>query len=117
MEKELIENEIQRRVDFKMQEIESQLRNCLKAAKLADKHSWGHVYTRGFLKAFQIINDVLDKEINMGTPYDGDFNKRLWLRKEETVDKLSDRLLNRGEYDYMHKKSFINNQIEDFIDG
>jgi hypothetical protein len=98
-------------------EIESQLRMGLDAAKLADKHSWGHVQTRGFLKAYQMINDVLVKEINMGTPFDGGMKERTWKRKEDVVDKLSNRLLQQGTRDYMHKKSFINNCIEDFIDG
>ena len=117
MDKQLIENEIQRRVGFKMQEIESQLRMGLEAAKFADRMSWGHVYSRGFLSAYKAIIEVLEKEINMGTPFDGDLKKRTWLRKEEMVDKISDRLLKLGTRDYMYHKSFINNCIEDFIDG
>jgi len=114
LDKKLIETEIQKRVQFRLTEIEVQIKVGLSAAKLADRATFGHLHTRGFLQAYQMMNDVLEKELSMGTPYDGDFEHRIWQHKEELVNKLSDRLLNIGTRDYMHKKSLINNYIEEF---
>lgn len=116
IEERVIENEINRRVAFKMAEIRSQFTQGLEVAKLVDTASWGHLYTRGFLKSYQIVNDVLEKEILMGTPYDGDFEHKIWLRKEKLVNDLSSRLLKKGTRDYDRLKSFINDKIENFID-
>jgi len=113
----LIEKEVQKRVGFKVQAIRTQFKMGLDASKLADKHSWGHIQTRGFLKAFEIAHDMMEKELTMGTPHDGDFEIKIWKRKEKLVDKLTDRLLNRGTRDYDHKKSFINDSVENFIDN
>jgi hypothetical protein len=115
MDYKLIENEVNKRVAFKMEEIRSQFLNRLAISKLADRASWGHVYTRGNLKAWEDVKEVLNKEISMGTPYDGNMAERVWKDKEAVVDKLSNRLLKRGTRSYDYDKSFINNCIEEFI--
>ena len=69
-----------------------------------------------YIEAYEEIKGILKKEIELPTALDGQINFRLWEEKEELVDKISDRVLNRGVRDYMPNKSFINNCIEEFID-
>lgn len=113
----LIENEIQRRVDFKMKEFRTSFNNRLEWAKKHDKMSFGHLFYRGKLEAWNEMKNALDKEIHMGTPFDEDFKKRVWIKKEKIVDKISDRILKKGTKEYWQLKSFINNCVEDFING
>lgn len=116
VKEQLIEIEIQKRVGFRLEEIRKQFKMGLDAAKMADRVTFGHLHARGFLMAYEIVNDVLEKELSMGTPLDGDFNRRVWLKKEKAVNDISNRILKQGTRDYMHLKSFINNQIEHLID-
>jgi hypothetical protein len=113
----LIEIEIQKRVCFRLDEIRKQIKTGKRAAEMADRGSMGHLYTRGGKAAWVDIDNILEKEITMGTPFDGDFIKRTWERKEIVVNKISERLLKKGTRDYGHLKSFINDKIERFIDG
>ena len=112
MNKQLIEKEIQKRVGFRLNEIENQFHMHKVAAKLADKHSFGHIQCRAYLRAWEDMHEILNKELTMGTPFDGTAEKRVWEMKELVVDKLSDRLLKKGTREYDRNKSFINNIIE-----
>jgi hypothetical protein len=115
IDKQLIEKEIERRVGFRLEEIRSQFKMHLTVAELVDKHSYGHIQCRAYLKAWKDVHVVLDKELSMGTPYDGSLVERTWKRKEKAVNKISERLLKRGAREHDHLKSFVNDCIETVI--
>lgn len=115
IDERLIEIEVQKRVGFRLDEIRNQFKMYFTAAKLADKHSYGHIQTRAYLKCTEDMNEVLEKELSMGTPFDGSLNDRTWQRKEEAVNKISDRLLSKGDHNHGRDKSFINDCLENLI--
>jgi hypothetical protein len=118
MNKILIEKEIQRRVAFKMGEFWTSFENHMKRNehyKWAAMNREDSQKAQHFIEAYEEIRDILRKEIELPTALDDETEKRIWESKEFLVDKISNRLLERGTRDYIHKKSFINNCIVDFI--
>ena len=111
----LLEIEVQKRVGFRLLEIKNQFDMHEVAAKMVDKVSFGHIQSRAYLRAWEDMQEILNKELSMGTPFDGDLVRRTWERKEEAVNKISDRVLNIGDYHYLRDKSLINDCIEKLI--
>jgi hypothetical protein len=115
MDERLIEIEVQKRVNFRIQQIRELFEMRFTAIKLADKYSWGHIQTRAYLECSRDYKEVLEKELSMGTPFDGALVQRTWERKEEAVNKISDRLIPLGSKNDISNKSFINDCIENLI--
>ena len=115
LDERLLEIEVQKRVIFRLDEIRNQFNMHEVAAKLVDKHTFGHIQSRAYLRAWEDMQEILKKELSMGTPFDGDLVRRTWERKEEAVNKISNRLLDNGDYHYLRDKSLINDCIENLI--
>lgn len=114
----MIEKEVQRRVEFKMNEFWDAFNNTVNRHKhflwatMNRKQSLKEQY---YIEALKEIKEILSKEINLPTALDGETKKYIWEEKEKLVDKISDRVLKKCTHDYWPAKSFINNCLEDFI--
>lgn len=93
-----INKEIQAKVEFKMNEFLTGVKN-----RLAFKHRQAFDMTReseGVWLAFQEVSDMINKEINMPTPYDNMSEQNKKEAKNKAVDKIMKTLDLRGrEYD------------------
>jgi hypothetical protein len=101
-----IEEEIKARVEFKMNEFATAVKN-----RLRFKYQQAFDMTRESQyawKAFEEIAEMLNKEINMATPYDEMAEHKKWEAKEKAVEKIS--LLMR-EMTRGYRMSSENNQI------
>lgn len=114
---DLIEQEILKRVAFKMSEFKTSLRNI--KGHLTSIHSPAELHDKKenayLAKAIGIVEERLDKETNMGGIYDGLFYRQLVEDKNKLVDEISNVVLKRGTSDYPEKSSRINNLIEQHI--
>jgi len=116
----LIEREVNERVRFKMSEFWTSFENHMKRNeyyKWASTNKDDIMRATHYIDAYEEIRGILRKEIDLPTALDGEIVKRNWEKKEEIVNKISDRVLDKGAMNYWPLKSFINNCIEDFIDG
>tara|TARA_R110002050_G_scaffold79261_11_gene169425 strand:+ start:22602 stop:22952 length:351 start_codon:yes stop_codon:yes gene_type:complete len=111
-----IEQEINRRVNFKMKEFKTSFINHLEWAKHKDKVSLGHLHYRGKFEAYTEIEKSLEKEINLPTIYDGDYEKMLRTRKNKMIDELSGRLLKIGTREYDSNIRAITNIVEKYLE-
>jgi len=116
----LIEAEVNKRVQFKMSEFWTSFENHMKRNeyyKWAAMNKDDIMRATHYIDAYEEIRGILRKEIDLPTALDGEALKRVWEKKEELVDRLSGTVLRRGTHEYGPHKSFINNCVEDFIDG
>ena len=109
-----IEKEIQARVEFKMREFLTAVKNRL-----------GYKYNQAFdmtlksqeaWKAFEEISEMLNKEIFLPTPYDNMANERKRRAKNIAVNKIVERFDLIGMYDYRPKINCIVSAIEEAQD-
>lgn len=81
-----IEREIQARIEFKMNEFLTAVKN-----RVALKYNQAFDMTRESecaWKSFKEVSDMLNKEINMPTPVDDMVKKAKWEAKEKAVAKI-----------------------------
>ena len=105
-----IEQEIQARIEFKMNEFLTTVKNrvALKYRQAFDmtpksQHAW---------EAFKELSGMLKKEITMPTPYDDMAERRKWEAKEKAVENIVRRLKIRGTRDSQEVTSFLVREIE-----
>ena len=106
-----IEDEIQARIDFKMEEFLTSLKNRL-GFKKAEAYS--ELTDKSFYKwkAFEEVCEVMRKEIRMGPPHDEMARVRKWKAKEKAVDNIVKKLKIEGGVDSMIKQRIIADEIE-----
>jgi len=121
MNENIIESEIMKRVAFKLSELKDAITNSINRNKHFRRATWirneDRIKYQHYMEAFELFNEIFEKEKSLGTALDGNIKERMWKEKEILVDKISDRLLKHGDIDYYHKKSFINNCLENFVYG
>jgi hypothetical protein len=105
-----IEKEIQARVEFKLNELLTGVKNRVgfkyKAAfdmTRESEYAW---------KAFKELEEMLHKEINMPTPRDNMAIQKKWEAKQFAVEKIEKSLDLRGRRDYDDKIRVIVAAIE-----
>lgn len=113
-----IEAEVQARVDFKMNEFLTALKNTINnnyAATLQTGNPKYYYYWEAFVR----LQEMVKKEMEMPVPYDlltkESIDRKLKLKRDEVVEKLSNRLLKKGSYDYQNNQAFIANVIEELL--
>lgn len=106
-----IEKEVQARVDFKMSELLTAIENTAKA-------NWGVARATGsekhanYFAAFRQLSEMLKKEMRMPPPFDEMSEKNRIDKKNIAVENIMQRLCKKGERDYHHKASIVNDEIE-----
>lgn len=105
-----IEKEIQARIEFKMNEFLTSVKNTLsfKYRQAFDmsresEYSW---------KAFQEVSEILQKEIYLPTPCNKMSQYRKIKAKDAAVEKISKTLDLRGRRDYFDKIKIIVSAVE-----
>ena len=109
-----IEREVQARVDFKMNELLTGLKNTISANFSAAIKTNNPKYSY-YWEAFTQFDEMVKKERDMGTPYNDMAKRELEKKRNNAVTKLSNRLLKRGAYDYHEKERFIVGVVEDLL--
>lgn len=106
-----IEDEIQARIEFKMEEFLTSLKNRLviKRQGVFQLETMDSYYT---WKAFEEVCAVMRKEIRMAPPYDEMAKKRKWEAKEKAVDNIVNKLKLQGTDNWWLKQKIIANEIE-----
>ena len=108
---DLIEKEIHSRIEFKMSEFNSVIKN-----KLAYKHRQAFDMTKrsnDVWEAFQEVSEALQKEIIMPPPYNEMANQRFREKRDRAVNELMNRFHRRGSnQNYQADASFIVSIIE-----
>ena len=104
------EKEVQLRVEFKMNEFLTALKNRV-------NFKWQQAFdmtreSEQAWKSFKEISEMMQKEIKMSVPYDDMAKRKKWEAKEKAVDYITETLKLRGSTDYSHKIKSIVNAIE-----
>ena len=88
----LIEAEVKKRVQFKMNEFWTSFENHMKRNehyKWASMNKDSIMRATHYIDAYEEIRGILRKEIDLPTALDGEMAKRNWENKEELVSKIS----------------------------
>jgi hypothetical protein len=106
-----IEQEVKARVDFKMQEFFTALKN------VASNH-WGTAFHSSsqkhqhYWEAFEQMQAMFKKEWHMATPYNDMAKRKKWEAKEKAVDEIVNALDLRGTPNIERKIKIIVKEIE-----
>lgn len=105
-----VENEIQARLEFKMQELLTVVKNrvSLKYAASFDmtRESW---YA---FEAFKEIAEIVKKETHMSPPRNDMHRHRMWKAKEAAVKNITESLKLKERRDYDSKVKILAREIE-----
>ncbi len=105
-----IEQEVQARVEFKMNEFITGLKNIAKRHWHIAFQTMDSKYQH-YWEAFEQIEQMIQKEIRMGTPYDDMANRKKWEAKQKAVENISNSLQLKGR-DADHKIRIIVREVE-----
>lgn len=106
------EKEIHARVNFKLEELLTGIKNRV-------NNNWGKAFQSGnpkysnYFEAFEELRNMFFKEMDMLTPYNHMSEKKKKEKRNEAVNKMSETLLKKGERDYHYKQRIINSIIEE----
>lgn len=105
-----IEAEVQARVEFKMNEFFTGVKNIVgwkykQAFDMTQKSQY-------IWQAFEELEQMFRKEIKMPTPYDDMAKRRKWEAKEEAVKNITESLDLRGLRYYPDKIRVIAREVE-----
>lgn len=106
-----IENEVQARIEFKMNEFMVGMKNVC-------RHHWSHAFStmdqkyQHYWEAFEQMQEMFQKEVRMAPPHDDMAKRRKWEAKEKAVQNITDILDIRGRRDYHHKIRIVVKEIE-----
>lgn len=98
-----IEKEVQARVDFKMNEL-------LTAIKNTANTNWNIAFQTGnpkyshYWEAFNQMSGMFKKELEMGLPFNemSELNRR--KKRDKAIEKIMERFCQRGTRDYYQKE-------------
>lgn len=110
MSEKEIQDEVNARVEFKMNEFLLSLKN-----RVRHKHLQAFDMTQRsqyIWEAFKELSEMVHKETYMGTPHDEMAKERKWVAKEKAVDKICNSLDLRGDRRYTEKIRIIVSAIE-----
>lgn len=107
----MTEEEVNARVEFKMNELLVALENTAKInwntafQHNSQKHS--HYY-----EAFSQVKQMLIKEMEMATPFNNMAEQKRRKKRDEAIDKVMERFCKRGDRDYYEKERLLVSIIE-----
>ena len=109
-----IEAEVQARVDFKMNELLTGIRNTININYQASLQSGSpkHYY---YWEAFNRFEEMVKKETEMGVPCDEMAKLKIAQKRDTAVEKLMERLCKKGSRDYHEKESFVVGVVENLL--
>jgi hypothetical protein len=111
LSEEYIEKEVQARVEFKMNELLTGLKNRYDI-------NWNIAFNTGnskyhhYQEAFAEMQSMFKKELEMSTPYDHMAEQKRRIKRDEAIIKIMKRFF-IGDRDYHHKEKLIVSIIED----
>lgn len=107
----LIEQEVEARVKFKMNEILTAVENTAKAnwSEAFHNNSQRHAH---YFEAFEQMKKMLIKEMNLPVPYDDMAQQKRRKKRDEAINKIMERFCIRGENNYHAKERFLVSIIE-----
>jgi len=110
MSEQEIEKEVQARVEFKMNELLTGVKNRVgfkykQAFDMTQKSQY-------IWQAWEELEGMVKKEVAMATPYSDMDKRKKWEAKEKAVDNITKSLDLRGRQDYQHKVKVIVSEIE-----
>ena len=110
MSEQEIEAEVQARVEFKMNEFLTCVKNKVgfkykQAFDMSQKSQYAW-------QAFEELSEMLKKEIRMPTPYDEMSKRRMWEAKNKAVENIMKSLDFRGRHEYDQKVKSIVSEVE-----
>lgn len=107
-----IEQEIQARVNFKLNELLTSVENQVKLNwQLAfNNNSAKHSY---YWEAFSQFKGMLTKEMNLPVPYNNMTEIKKRERRDKAIKKIMERFCKRGTNDYYEKEYFLVSVIEE----
>lgn len=106
------ENEIHARIEFKLGEYKTALKNTI-ASYNGISFEHGSIAHQHQAKGLQQALKLLNKEIDMGTPHDQMHKEKLRIARHKAVERIAQSILQRGQRDYNHKLTIINSNIEE----
>lgn len=108
------EREIEARVEFKINELFTGIKNTIKNNYIAALHSGSSKYYY-YWEAFTIFENMIEKEIKMGVPYNEMAKQKLKEKRDKAVDDIMGRLCKKGSPDYHQKQKFVVNIVEKLL--
>lgn len=111
MSEQDIENEVNSRVEFKLNEILTSLENHTKLNWSLAFHNNSVKHTH-YYEAFNQIKTMITKEITLPVPYDNMYHQEQRTKRDQAIDDIVKRFSMRGEKDYQQKVSFLVGVIE-----
>lgn len=106
-----IENEVQARIEFKMNEFMMGMKNaCTRNWHIAAQS--GNQKYQHYWEAFEQMKEMFEKEIRMPPPYDDMYKRKKWEAKEKAVKNIANSLDLKGRRDYDHKIRIVASEIE-----
>jgi len=110
MSEQEIEREIQERVQFKLNELLTGLKN-----RVAFKYGQAFDMTlksQYIWQAFEEVNEMFKKEAILPVPYDDMGRRKKWEAKEKAVENIMKTLDFKGQHEYENKIKIIVSEIE-----
>lgn len=115
MSQEEIEKEIQARVEFKMNELLTAVQNTAETNWGIAFESMSAKHTH-YWEAFNQMAAMLKKESAMAMPCNEMYNANKRFKRDRAINKIMERLVQRGTRDYHQKEKFLVSVIEDAQD-
>lgn len=109
-----IEREVQARVDFKMNEFLTGLKNTVNMYYNASLKTGTPKYYY-YWEALNILEEMVKKEMEMGTPYNDMAMQEIKKKRDIAVTKLSESLLKRDERNTHEKEKIIAGVVEELL--
>lgn len=110
MSPEEIEKEINARVEFKLNELKTGVKNRV-AAKYAQAFNMTRESQYAW-EAFKEISEMFNKEISMATPSNDMDRERKWKAKEKAVESIMKSLHDRDRHDFNYKARIVATHVE-----
>lgn len=111
-----IEAEVQARVEFKMNELLTAIKNRVIIHWNGATSSGSQKYVH-YWEAFGELEKMLHKECQMTTPSDSMAKDELDRKKRIAINRLINRFCKVGEKDYQHKVNIIISTVEELQNG
>lgn len=109
-----IEAEVQARVDFKLNELLTAIKNTININYQASLQSGSpkHYY---YWEAFNRFEEMIKKETEMKVPCDEMTKLKIVQKRDSAVKKIMERLCKKGSTDYYEKESFVVGVVENLL--
>lgn len=110
-----IEQEVQARVDFKLNELLTAMENTAKANWHTAFGSMSQKHTH-YWEAFTQMKAMMEKEMKMAPPYDDMAEQKRRKKRDQAVKVIMETVCHRGDHDYHPKERRLAIIIESLLD-